>query len=212
MLNASQIIVQLDIPTTKLVDLRILAKDIKVNHELAMLLWDSEKIYPRHLAILIIDKNKISQEKINRFVQDISIHDIDIQTQLMDWFMANQFIKNKKLINLMINWQNHSSSLLRRLFWYYQGRLRWMGSLKSTNSDALLKIVEEKLANETPEVQWAMNFTTAQIGIFDEALRERCMAIGEKIGLYKDEIVHKNCTPNYLPNYIKTEVLKKIKY
>ena len=59
-----------------------------------------------------------------------------------------------------------------------------------------------------PEVQWAMNFTAAQIGIFEEKYRSRCVALGERIVLYKDEIVAKNCTPNYLPKFIAIQVGK----
>jgi len=60
----------------------------------------------------------------------------------------------------MESWDNSSSRLQRRLFWYYQG------------------------------------------------YRSRCIAIGERTGLYRDEIVAKNCTPNYLPKYIAIQVEK----
>lgn len=53
-----------------------------------------------------------------------------------------------------------------------------------------------------------MNFTAAQIGIFQEEYRSRCIALGERKGLYKDEKVAKNCTPNYLPKYIAIQVTK----
>jgi hypothetical protein len=65
--------------------------------------------------------------------------------------------------------------------------------------------------DEEPEVQWAMNFTAAQIGIFDEAFRSRSVALGEKTGLYKDEVVARGCTPNYLPSFIAIEVEKRTK-
>jgi hypothetical protein len=35
------------------------------------------------------------------------------------------------------------------------------------------------------------------------------MAIGENTGLYKDEKVAKNCTPNYLPEFIAIQVSKQ---
>lgn len=33
--------------------------------------------------------------------------------------------------------------------------------------------------------------------------------IGEKTGLYKDEVVHRGCTPGYLPEFIEMELNKK---
>ena len=65
------------------------------------------------------------------------------------------------------------------------------------------------MATAEPEVQWAMNFCAGQIGIFEPKLRTRCVKLGKKLGLYKDEIVPKNCTPSYLPEFIKIEVAKR---
>jgi len=72
----------------------------------------------------------------------------------------------------------------------------------------LLSKIETRIENEVSEVQWAMNFTAAQIGIFQEIFRKRCINIGEQTGLYKDEMVAKNCTPNYLPKFIAIQVAK----
>ena len=47
------------------------------------------------------------------------------------------------------------------------------------------------------------------LGVYDKKFRDRCVKIGEKMGLYKDEIVPKNCTPNYLPDFIKIEAGKR---
>jgi hypothetical protein len=56
-----------------------------------------------------------------------------------------------------------------------------------------------------------MNFTAAQIGIFQPEYRSRCIALGERTGLYKDDIVAKGCTPNYLPELISIQVSKRKK-
>lgn len=193
---------------TKLGDLRILAKDIKKDHELAIELWSTGLYFARQLAILIMDKKLLTQEVINQLDQDINKHTEDEKLQLIDWLMANQLAKDKTTVALIESWQNSSSSLQRRTFWYYQGRLRWVGQTPPPNSEALLTFVEKEIENEVPEVQWAMNFTTAQIGIFQPEYRERCIAVGENTGLFKNEIVAKNCTPNYLPNYIAIQVAK----
>jgi hypothetical protein len=123
--------------------------------------------------------------------------------------MANQLTKDKKTIALMESWENSSSALQRRAFWYYQGRLRWMGQTPPENNGHLLAAIEANIAKEAPEVQWAMNFTAGWIGIYDKKFRTRCVALGEKTGLYKDEKVSKGCTPNYLPEFIAIESNKR---
>lgn len=206
-LKAKEILSQID-QNTKLGDLREIAKDIKKDHELAMELWSSGQYLARQLAILIMDKKLLTQELINKLDEDISRHKRDERNQLIDWLMANQLAKDKKTVSLMESWEHSPSALQRRTFWYYQGRLRWVGQTPLPNSEQLLSHIEAQIEKEEPDVQWAMNFTAAQIGIFQPQYRARCIALGESTGLYRDEIVAKNCTPNYLPKYIAIQVAK----
>lgn len=53
-----------------------------------------------------------------------------------------------------------------------------------------------------------MNFTAGFIGIHDPQHRSRCVQLGERVGLYKDDPVAPNCTPDYLPEFIRIEVDK----
>ena len=194
--------------STKLGDLRNIAKEKKKDHELAMELWSTGKFLARQLAILIMDPKLLSQETIDNLEKDILTHKEDERLQLIDWLMANQLAKDKKTIALMESWEDSASPLQRRIFWYYQGRLRWVGQKPPANTEELLMHIESKMENEKPEVQWAMNFTAAQIGIFQKEYRSRCIALGERVGLYKDEVVAKNCTPSYLPELIRIQVSK----
>ncbi|MBC6316533.1 DNA alkylation repair protein [Listeria grandensis] len=194
---------------TKLGDLRKIAKDIKKDHELAMELWSSEALLPRLLAILIMDKKLLNQDILNKLDKDMQTHPFDERNNLMDWLMANQLAKDKKTIALMESWENSSSALQRRTFWYYQARLRWTGQTPPDNTEDLLAALETTIMQEAPEVKWAMNFLAGWIGVYDETNRARCIKIGEKTGLYKDEVVSKGCTPNYLPEFITMEVNKR---
>ncbi|MBC1936694.1 DNA alkylation repair protein [Listeria grandensis] len=206
--KAESILAQID-NQTKLGDLRKIAKDIKKDHELAMELWSSEALLPRLLAILIMDKKLLTQDILNKLDEDMQTHPFDERNNLMDWLMANQLAKDKKTIALMESWENSTSALQRRIFWYYQARLRWTGQTPPDNTEDLLSALETTIMQEEPEVKWAMNFLAGWIGVYDEANRARCMEIGKKTGLYKDEVVSKGCTPNYLPEFITIEVNKR---
>ena len=207
-LKSKDIYAQINQETTKLGDLRKIAKEIKKDHEMAMELWSTNQFLPRLLAILIMDKKLISQTFIDKLELDIQNHEFEERNQLIDWLMANQLSKDKKTIALMESWQNSASALQRRIFWYYQARLRWMGKTNQSNTEALLTSIEADMIDEQPEVQWAMNYTAGQIGKWQEAYRGRCISIGEKTGLFKDEIVPRGCTPSYLPKFISIEVAK----
>lgn len=206
--KAQHILQKINRKTTKLGDLRIIAKDIKKDHELAMELWSTGEYPARQLAILIMDKKYLSQEFIDKLDKDIMTHTEEERLLLIDWLMANQLSKDKKTIAHMESWENCPSVLQRRTYWYYQARLRWVGQTPPPNSEKLLSLIEKRIEKEQPEVQWAMNFTAAQIGIFEPEFRSRCIALGERTGLYKDGVVAKNCTPDYLPQLIAIQVAK----
>lgn len=193
----------------KLGDLRTLAKEIKKDHSLALELWSTGSYFLRQLAILIMDAKLLTREVIDKLDGDMMKHPPEERNQLMDWLLANQLQKDKRIIALIRTWLDSPSSLQRRTYWYYQARLRWVGQTPPPDSEELLSTIEERIESEKPEVQWAMNFTAGQIGVFQPEYRSRCIALGEKTGLYRDEVVAKNCTPNYLPKFISIQVAKQ---
>lgn len=209
--EAQNILTQVNTASTKMGDLKHIAKTVKINHELALELWSSGAYLPRLLAVLIMDKKKLTQELIDALDNDLQKHSFDEKNHVMEWLMANQLTKDKKTIALMESWENSPSALQRRTYWYYQARMRWTGQTPLPNTAELLSKIERNIASESPEVQWAMNFTAAWIGVYDERYRNRCVEIGERTGLYKDEVVPRGCTPNYLPAFIEIETNKRKK-
>lgn len=87
--------------------------------------------------------------------------------------------------------------------------MRWVGQTPPDNTANLVSAIEATIAKEVPEVQWAMNFTAGWIGVYNQKYRTRCIEIGKQTGLYKDEMVSKGCTPNYLPEFIAIEANKR---
>jgi len=53
-----------------------------------------------------------------------------------------------------------------------------------------------------------MNSTLAQIGIHHPVYRERALAIGERLGIYRDYPVSKGCTSPFAPIWIN-EMVKR---
>ena len=207
--SVKDILEQIAPEDTKMGDIKKLAKELKKNHDLSLELWKTGNVNARRLAIMIMDKNQIDEAFLAKIDQDLRSHTQQDQNRLMEWLMANQLMKNKKTIAIMESWINADSPLQRRTFWYHQARLRWTGQTPPKNTAELMDEIEENIAKEPEQVQWAMNFAAGWIGVYDKKFRDRCVKIGEKMGLYKDEIVPKNCTPNYLPDFIKIEAGKR---
>lgn len=194
---------------TKAGEIKKLGKEIKQDHDLAIQLWESGLHNARLLATLIFDKKQLTLDVLESFASDLPDVEEQDRNRITEWLLANQLTKFKPTISLLESWQHHESPVLRRLFWYHQGRLRWTGKIPKNNADELPAAIEADISNEKPEVQWVMNFTAGWIGIFAPPYRDRCIKLGEQIGLYKDEKVPKNCTPSYLPEFIRVQVEKQ---
>ncbi|HYW06932.1 MAG TPA: hypothetical protein VE913_08250 [Longimicrobium sp.] len=77
-------------------------------------------------------------------------------------------------------------------------------------NEELLEHIERDLPEASAGVQWNMNWCAAQIGIGDERLRGRCIALGERLGIYRDYKVSKGCTSPFLPIWIGSVVGKRV--
>jgi len=55
--------------------------------------------------------------------------------------MANQLKKDKRTIAFIESWRKSPSVIQRRIFWYYQARLRWTGNTSHSNTEDLLTLI-----------------------------------------------------------------------
>ncbi|MEQ9451257.1 MAG: DNA alkylation repair protein [Pseudomonadales bacterium] len=189
-------------------EIKKIAKSIKRDHPLALELWGTGLPHARLLAVLIMETRQLDQPFIDKLAADIDAVDDAKRNTISEWLLANQLMKSTKTKALIETWQHHASPTLQRLFWYHQARLRWTGKGDPGNTSELLTAAEKHLHSAHPDVQWAMNFCLGWIGIYEPEHRARCVQLGEKLGLYRDEVVAKNCTPSYLPEFIRIEVDK----
>ncbi len=73
---------------------------------------------------------------------------------------------------------------------------------------ALLDRIENEMGTADPLVQWTMNNCLAEIGINFPDLRERALAIGERLGVYRDYPCSPGCTSPFAPIWIN-EMVKR---
>lgn len=76
------------------------------------------------------------------------------------------------------------------------------GPVASQELTSLVRATEE-------EVQWTMNSCLAKIGINHPGLRKRAIAIGEKLGVLRDNPVSNGWTSPFAPFWINEMVKRK---
>ena len=176
-------------------DIRKLGKKIKTDHELALALWDTGNVDAQFLSALVIQPKKLSAKEMDRMVRSISF------VRVADWLLSYVVRQHPDKESLRQNWLRDDDRWAARAGWDLTSE-RVGKSPDGLDVPALLDRLEAEMAGAKPEVQWTMNNTLATIGIHFPKHRKRAIAIGEKLGLYRDWPVSKGCTSPFAPIWI----------
>jgi len=183
-------------------DIRVLAKKIGANHELAMSLWKTGNVDAQLLAILLMKPKDLTAKEVDRLVRTVTI------PWVADW-LNNYIIKqHADKETLRQKWMADKNRWAARAGWHLTAE-RVVKSPEGLDAEALLDRIESEMADAAPEVQWTMNNTLAEIGIHFPKLRKRAIAIGERLGIYRDYPVSKGCTSPFAPVWIQAMVSRK---
>jgi 3-methyladenine DNA glycosylase AlkD len=202
--DAKGIIQQFEHSNANLTAIRTMANEIGKNRELADYLWMHGGTKSRLLALLILELKAVDTTYLATMITDIERAAEPDQRQLSDWLVANVIMKKSALKKEASTWLADTSTMKQRMFWSLQAR-----TIKAENTELnrqLLEAIEQHITAAPAMVQEHMNWCAAQIGIADETLRQQCIRLGERLGLYKDYPVSKGCTSPYLPIWIESVV------
>lgn len=183
-------------------DIRVLAKKIRTDHALALSLWDTGNVDAQFLATLLIEPKKLSAEAMDRMVRSITF------VRVADWLNAYVVAKHPDKEALREDWMGADDRWAARAGWHLTAE-RVAKDPDGLDLPALLDRIQSEMADAVPEVQWTMNNTLAAIGIHVPKLRKRAIAIGEKLGIYRDYPVSKGCTSPFAPIWINAMVSRQ---
>ena len=186
----------------KLGDIRKVADKIKANHELALERWETANMEARLLATLLVNPKKLSPEETDKMVRDATI------PQVADWLNAYVVKVHPANEELRKKWMQSKDRMSARAGWSLTAG-RVARAPEGLDLPALLDRIEIEMPKAAPETQWTMNTTLAQIGIHFPEHRKRALAIGEKLGIYRDYPVSKGCTSPFAPIWINEMVRRQ---
>jgi 3-methyladenine DNA glycosylase AlkD len=189
----------------KLGDIRKLAAKIKSDHALALALWKSGNLDARLLAILVVDPKKLSTEELDRMVRSADV------AQLAEWLL-NYVVKNhpekEALRQEWMAGKAEDDPWAARAGWGLTAE-RIGKSPDGLDVPKLLDRIEKEMKDAPAPSQWTMNNSLAGIGIRFPEQRERALAIGEKLGVFRDYPVSKGCTSPFAPIWIAEMVRRQ---
>jgi 3-methyladenine DNA glycosylase AlkD len=183
-------------------DIRKLAEKMKADNKSAIALWDTENVDARLLAILLIKPKDLSRAEVDRLVRSCDF------AHIADWLSSYVVKNHRDKESLRQAWMNDDDRWAARAAWSLTSE-RITKSPDGLDLPALLKRIESEMKSAAPEVQWTMNSCLAGIGIHFAKHRKRALAIGEKLGIYRDYPVSKGCTSPFAPIWINEMVRRQ---
>lgn len=185
----------------KLGDLRALAKRIGVNTALGRELWATGNLKAMLLATLLVKPKDLTAEELDTMVRGAT------SVQLADWLNSYVVKLHPAKEALRRAWMTSNDPSCARAAWSLTAD-RIAKDSQGLDLPALLDRIEAEMAGAHPLPKWTMNYALANLGIHHPEHRERALAIGEKLGVYRDYPVSKGCTSPFAPIWI-SEMVKR---
>lgn len=186
----------------KMGDIRKVANKIKTNHPLALQLWETGNADAQFLATLLMKPKELSAAEMERLMKSVNF------SQVADWLHSYVLKEHPDKEMLRKKWMTTDERWTARAGWRLTAGRVAKGA-EGLDPVALLDRIESEMSGAAPEVQWTMNTCLAEIGINFPKLRKRAIAIGEKLGVYRDYPCSKGCTSPFAPIWINEMVRRQ---
>jgi 3-methyladenine DNA glycosylase AlkD len=186
----------------KLGDIRKVAKKVKKDHALALALWKTGNSDAQFLATLVIDVKKLSAEELDAMVRSIT------WDRVADWLNSYVVKEHAEKEALRERWMKSKDPWSLRAGWKLTAE-RIAKHPEGLDLVKLLDRIEKEMGKAAPAAQWEMNFALLALGIHHAPLRERAIAVGEKLGVDRDYPVSKGCTSPFAPIAIREMVRRQ---
>lgn len=181
--------------------LRAVAKELKKNDGLAVELWNTGDTAARLLAILIMRPGKYDAEQLDAMLRQACVPKVHA------WLVNYIVKKSKHAEELRLTWMDDPDPVVASAGWALTSE-RVNKSPEGLDLPGLLDIIEAQMLGAEERLQWAMNETLSYIGIENEELRPRAIAIGNRLGVLRDYPTPPNCTSPFAPTWI-TEIVAR---
>lgn len=175
--------------------LRAVAKRIKTDHALAKNLWATGDTSGRLLALLICTPRAFTADELDAMLRETD------EPKINDWFVNYVAKKSPLAEELRLRWFDDPDPTVAAAAWSLT-TVRVMKDADGIDLPHLLDLIERDLRDAPKRLQWSMNETLANIGIFHPELRARALDIGERLQVLADYPTAPGCTSPFAPLWI----------
>jgi 3-methyladenine DNA glycosylase AlkD len=183
--------------------LRAQAEKLGRDHELALSLWETGNTDAMMLSAMMLDPLKLEKERAERMVERVKYID------LLDELVFDAIAEAPYASELREAWIDSEDDVMGRVGWSLVVSDILGKKFKPEALSRYVNLVEQGLRDAPTLKQESMNRALCEIGIRYEAFTDRCLEIGERLGVYKDQKVPKGCTSAYAPNWIAAGIKRR---
>jgi 3-methyladenine DNA glycosylase AlkD len=177
-------------------DLRLLAKQIKIDHDLAVQLWATGNHDAQVLATLIADPTQLDAKTLDAWSKDLENYVI---TDQFAGLVARTPYWQKKAEK----WHTARSEWIGRAGWNLIGQLALhQPDLPDNYFESYLIEIETHIHRQKNRVREAMNNALIAIGIRNPALQEKALSAAQTIGPVEIDHGETNCKTPDATEYI----------
>lgn len=184
-----------------LTKLRVLAKRLRTQPDLARRLWATGDSAARLLGLLICRPKSFERDELDTMLREART------PKVHDWLVNYVVKKSPHAEDLRVSWTADPDPVVASAGWALTTE-RVTKKPAGLDLPALLDTVESEMKDAPDRLQWAMNHCLARIGIDHPEHRPRALAIGERLGVLKDYPTPPGCTSPYAPVWI-SEIVRR---
>ncbi len=185
----------------KLGDLRKIAKTAR-GAGLEDDLWTTGDVAAQLIAVLGMKPRAVDSDRVDALLREAA------SPKVHEWFVNYVAKKHPAAEDLRVRWLGDGDPVTESAGWALT-QVRIQKSPEGLDLPGILDEIEARMVDADPRLQWEMNNCLAYVGIHHGELRERAVAIGERLGVLKDYPTPPGCTSPYAPLWIAEMVSRQ---
>lgn len=160
-----------------------LQKKIKLDHALAMQLWNTGNAEARVLALQVADPTKLTRKDADRLLSDGPVH-------FVGCYLSELVARAPIAEETMRVWMKSPDAFRREMGYGILGALlrRDPDSISEVDAEKVLATIEKDIRRSPNWARYAMNGALISIGVFKPTLRKKAIEAARRIG--KVEVDH----------------------
>ena len=177
---------------------KVLTRKYKGNHQLALELWDSGNADARILATMIADPKLADNAMIERWASDLTNYGL---ADALEGLVTRTPLAREKAEE----WIKSDEEWRGSMGWQLVGQLAMQDKdLPDDYFERHLQTIERDIHSAKNRVRYSMNGAIIAIGLRNDRMREKALAVAEKVGKVEVDHGETGCkTPDAVPYIMK---------